>query len=116
VVPSVLDLLYGNYKMVSQNFTGKSLISDSNLVADYYHNGILGWVSGSKAVEINVHTEKQQCYDVSTFTVIKESKKIACENDATHPKQALAFTKVSQELLVSGKTFKFHNYRKPNNK
>ena len=112
VVPSVLDLLYGDYRKVSQNVTGKSLISDSNLVADYYHNGILGWVNGNKAIEINIHTEKQQCYDVSTFTAIKETKKIACD-DTTNPKQALSFTQVSQELLVSGQTFKFHNYRKP---
>jgi len=112
VVPTVLDLLYGDYQKINSSFTGKSLVSDSNFVADYYHNGILGWVKGQKALEINIQTQQSSCYDVSSF----DTKKISCDNSTlAFTKHVQAFTNVSQRLLMSGKTSQFNNFRKPIN-
>jgi len=109
IVPTVLDLLYGDYRKINNSFTGKSLISDSNFVADYYHNGLLGWVNNKKAIEINLQTEQSYCYDIPAFNTLKTS----CDNELlTLTKQALAYTSISQDLLLSGKTKQFSRHKK----
>ncbi|MEE9444054.1 MAG: sulfatase-like hydrolase/transferase [Cocleimonas sp.] len=110
VVPTVLDLLYGDYRIINNSFTGKSLISDSNFVADYYHNGLLGWVKENKALEINIHTQEKHCYAITDFN----TQKSPCDDDfLALTKQVLAFTNISQHLLLSGKTDDFSDYKNP---
>ncbi len=108
VAPSVADLTLGDYKKIFPSFSGKSFLRDKIFFADYYHNGILGFVKGEDAVELNVATKKLQCYRVKNFAkepVLCTSKHKKLE------KEVLGFTSVSQSLLFRGEVNKFENYR-----
>jgi len=106
--PTILDATLGNYKNYTNNFSGKSLFSDKSFFADYYHNGILGWVENQKSLELNTNTNKYKCYDLATFI----DKEIECSDDIiSFRNKALSFTKTSQNLLFKGKTHHFQGYK-----
>ncbi|MBE8232402.1 MAG: hypothetical protein HAW67_01610, partial [Endozoicomonadaceae bacterium] len=108
ISPTILDLLYGSPNKMKQHFSGKSLVSDTNFFADYYHNGLLGWVEGNTALELNLTTKEKTCYDISSYKDIK----IECnEQTLTFANKALSFTAISQKLLFSGKTNTFKKFR-----
>jgi len=108
IAPMVYDLVEGDYHESNLSFSGKSLFSDSKYFADYYHNGVLGWVENSKILELNLATQKSRCYEIKKFKAL-ESK---CQEDIMPFKnRALSFTKTSQELLFRGETEAFKNYR-----
>ena len=109
IAPTVLDAVFGNYKNITDKFTGKSLFSDKDFVADYYHNGILGWVEKNHAVELNIVTNKYKCFELTSF----KDKQIDCTKEMINFKdKVLAFTTVSQKLMFSGNTTKFNKYNK----
>lgn len=106
--PSLLDIVLGDYRKYTDNFSGKSLFSDHGFFADYYHNGTLGWIENNNALEINTITNTYKCYDVSKYY----DKEINCNNDIiAFRNKVLAFTKVSQKLLFQGKTNQFKEYK-----
>jgi len=101
ISPTVLDAVFGNYKKKENSMSGKSLFSDNHFFADYYHNGILGWVEDNKALELNLETNKYRCYDISKFT----NKEINCtKNILKFKEKSLSFSKISQKSLFEGKT------------
>jgi phosphoglycerol transferase MdoB-like AlkP superfamily enzyme len=109
IAPTILDLLYGKHNTINPNFTGKSLVSDTHFFADYYHNGLLGWVEGNTALEINITTKEKTCYDISSYKDIE----IKCNNHMLKfTNKALSFTKISQKLLFSGKTNTFDAFKR----
>jgi len=109
IAPMVYDLLYGNYKESNLSFSGKSLFHDKTFFADYYHNGILGWVERDSILELNMATQDYNCYKIINF----KDKEIKCqENIIALKNRALSFTQLSQKLLFSGETHKFKQYRK----
>ncbi|WP_345969861.1 LTA synthase family protein [Sulfurimonas sp. HSL1-6] len=108
IAPTVVDIVFGDYKKLMPDFSGKSLVSDHHFVADYYRNGILGWVEGMQAVEYLADTGEVTCYDVSRY----RAEPAACErNSEDYTLRAAAFTDVSQRLLFAGETDRFHTYR-----
>ena len=108
IAPAVLDLVFGDYKSITNNFTGKSLLSDNEFYADYYHNGILGWIEDNISLEINIATNRYKCYDVSDF----DTNEINCTNDIMKFKnRALSFTNISQNLLFNGSVNEFKKFK-----
>ncbi len=108
IAPTVYDLAVGDYKKDKINFSGKSLLDDQQFFADYYHNGLLGWVEKDKILELNLATNKEKCYELKEF----KNKEIECSNEIhSFKKRMLSFTEVSQSLLFEGKTDKFIEYR-----
>ena len=108
IAPTIMDLAIGDYKKQTPNFSGKSLLSDNVFFADYFHNGILGWIENNNLIEINSATNKMRCFNLNGLK--KES--VNCSKMHQNMKNhALSFTNVSQALLFSGETDKFMNYR-----
>jgi len=108
IAPMVYDLVYGNYTESNVAFSGKSLFSDKQFFADYYHNGVLGWIEGDFILELNTVTNKSKCYEIIDF----KDKEIKCEEAIiAFRNRALSFTQTSQTLLFSGETDKFIHYR-----
>jgi phosphoglycerol transferase MdoB-like AlkP superfamily enzyme len=109
IAPMVYDLVYGDYHESNMSFSGKSLFSDEEFFADYYHNGVLGWVEDDEVLEVNIATNQERCYKVIHF----KDQEQKCEDDIMAKKnRAFSFTNVSQKLLFSGETEKFKAYRK----
>lgn len=111
IAPTIYDLVIGDYKKDKINFSGKSLFSDKHFFADYYHNGILGWVEGHSILEINLVTQQKRCFRIEYF----RHQQVACSEEVlSFEKHALNFTYISQKLLFSGKTKNFIGYRRGN--
>jgi phosphoglycerol transferase MdoB-like AlkP superfamily enzyme len=98
IAPTVVDMVFGDYKQYLPNATGKSLLSDTKFFAPYFHNGILGWIEDNKHIEYNLQNHKLRC---------KESKD-ECKKLKSH---LLDYTYVTQKLLFSGKTQLFYKYK-----
>jgi phosphoglycerol transferase MdoB-like AlkP superfamily enzyme len=111
IAPTILDLVYGNYHEKMPSASGKSLISDTQFFADYYHNGVLGWIEENKLVEYNIALNKKYCYKINTF---KPTKTLCNEQYNTLLNRLIAFTNASQSLLFKGNTEKFHSFRNTN--
>ena len=108
IAPTVVDLVAGDYKKLMPDFAGKSLLSDTHFVADYYRNGVFGWVEGQRAVEYNPAADRVRCFDIADF----RPHPIACTPRLLRFKtRDIAFTSVSQRLLFAGKTLEFHRWR-----
>lgn len=108
IFPTLLDVLYGTNNKYKQDISGKSLISSNNFFADYYHNGILGWIENDNILEINIVTNQKSCYKIDNFKDIK----IDCNpNILSFEKRALSFSNISQKLLFDGDVKKFKEYR-----
>ena len=108
IAPSIIDLIYGNKDKISPNSSGKSIFSDEHFFADYYHNGVLGWIENDKILEINIITNQKECYKIENFKDIK----IKCTNDILEfEHKALAFTNISQKLVFNGKVNNFKEYK-----
>ncbi len=108
VAPTIADIVFGQYEQLLPNASGKSLFSNQRFFADYYHNGVLGWVEDQAAIEYIPQTDHLACYDVSNYT----PKNVSCE--AVHEQlknHAISFAGVSQDLLFQGKVSEFHLYR-----
>lgn len=106
VAPTLLEVL--GIEMPGW-FTGKSLLRDDEgpYFADLFHAGRLGWAEGERLVVFPVKNPDQtQCYtyapDAATDTPI------ACGMEGERQlRHALAFTRVFQDLLFSGKVRQF---------
>lgn len=110
IAPTVVDLVFGDYRTLMPDFSGKSLLCDTHFVADYYHNGVLGWVEGQSAVEYTPEAGTTRCFDVARFA----PQPVECTPALlAYGERATAFTDVSQRLLFEGKTGQFHTYRYP---
>lgn len=108
IAPTVYDLVLGNSKNEMKNFTGKSLISNEKFYADYFRNGILGWIEKNNVIEINTSTDKMNCFKLKDTNKIN----ITCKNEHLKMKErALALTLKSQELIFKGKTQEFNKYK-----
>lgn len=108
LAPTILDAIFGNYKTHTDSFSGKSLFSDNEFFADYYHNGILGWIENNIAVELNIATNTIRCLDIATF----KDKELECSEDMKNFKtKALSFTSTSQKLLFEGESENFRRYK-----
>ena len=99
IAPTVMDLIFGDYKKYLPNATGKSLFSDTKFFAPYFHNGILGWIEDGKHIEYNLQNKALKCQD-NNSTQCAELKK-----------HLLSYTYITQKLLFEGKTQEFHKYR-----
>lgn len=106
VAPTILDMVYGNYRKLMKGASGKSLVSDNKFFADYYHSGILGWIEDNLLIEYNISLDKKSCYTIINFK--KELAKCSPEyNNLLN--NLISFTRYSQQLLFNGKTKKFTN-------
>ncbi len=106
VAPTVLDLLH--LPQVPW-FTGKSVLHDDRgpYFADYYNNGILGWIEGSRLVELPVNDPRRlRCFDYRQDR--RQRHPLDCgAHDRELGTQALAFTRVAQDLLFKGRLRRF---------
>lgn len=108
IAPTVVDLVLGDYKTLAPDFTGKSLVTDGRFFADYYRNGVLGWIEGNLLIEYTPEADKLACFDVAGLT----DDPIPCGPGAERFRTRLSvFTALSQTLLFQGKTGSFHRYR-----
>jgi len=108
IAPTVLDLLYGDYRSVMPSVSGKSLFSDKNYFAEYFQNGIIGWLEGDDAIEIDISSGKYKCFILQGI----EQKILTCKDKHKELYQnALNFHKLSQTLLFKGETKEFSRYK-----
>ncbi|MCW8917896.1 MAG: LTA synthase family protein [Gammaproteobacteria bacterium] len=101
IAPTLLDLLNID---TEANFSGSSLLTDhQNHHADYYHQGVLGWVEGRRGLEVRLGEEREmQCYNLLSGPLRQQPD--ACDaHDETRLSRALAFTHLNQSLLFNGK-------------
>jgi phosphoglycerol transferase MdoB-like AlkP superfamily enzyme len=110
VAPTLLQLL--NIE-TPRHFTGRSLLSDNHspTFSDYYHQGVLGWIEGNKAIEFPI-TKPGQLNCFSLEKRLDSKQQTRCGEKATEmQRRALAFTHTSQSLLFSGELSRFANLR-----
>jgi len=108
IAPTVIDLIYGDYRSIMPNSSGKSLFSDNNYFAEYFQNGIIGWIEGKDAIEIDINSGTYSCFTIQGT----QHKKLTCKD--IHKRlynNALAFHHISQDLLFSGKTRTFSTFK-----
>lgn len=108
IAPTVLDIL--NLPQPSW-FAGRSLLSTDmrDVIADYYHEGILGWVNGERITEFPLHGQApQRCYQ---YSAAQHTKAIVECGSSEDQNIAYAYTQLSQQLLFSGKIQTFGKYR-----
>lgn len=106
IAPTIIDLVLGDYRKIAPSFSGKSIIRKNTFFADYYHNGVLGVVKDKISIELT--GDNMQCYDVSTF----RQRSVKCQPGTEEfMNQIKSFTNITQDLLFSGKTMEFKNYR-----
>lgn len=110
IVPTVASILGANIPW----FAGRDLFhSDpASAFADYYHNGNIGWLTGDYLTEIDLATNSRKCYSWRKDFLMKQS--VSCPTDVdSRIEDALTFTRVQQDLLFSGKTQDFTQYKTP---
>lgn len=108
ISPTIYDLVLGNSKKEMPNFTGKSIISSEKFYADYFKNGILGWIEKNDIIEINTTTNEMKCFKLKDFDKVRTT----CNNINNKMKErALSLTIKSQELLFKGETKKIKEYK-----
>ena len=100
VAPTIADLLA---LRTSTEFTGQSALRKfDGHVADYYHQGTLGWASKGNVVEINLNaTSQHQCFTLPERGAIPSPSPCGPQDDEP-ARTALAFTHLSQSLLFAG--------------
>jgi phosphoglycerol transferase MdoB-like AlkP superfamily enzyme len=104
IAPTLLSLL--SLKTTS-SFSGSSLLQSSTHYADYYHQGVLGWVEGKRGIEIPLdEQQKMTCYELLDAP-FRQQPDDCSESDQKQRQRALAFTHLSQSLLFNGKTSRF---------
>ena len=104
IAPTVLQMLG---LPVPKHFTGISLLkSNGESFADYYHQGLLGWVVGNKLYQTPIKGKRLDCFLLGKSPL--ETEPSDCEEkDRAHGRDAIAFTHLSQSLLFNGKTEQF---------
>jgi len=108
IAPTVLDIL--NLPQPGW-FAGSSLLwaEPAQIAADYYHEGILGWVQGEHILELPLHSQApERCYE---YSAAQHSKAIVECGSSAEKNIAMAFTLLSQQLLFNGKIKTFETYR-----
>jgi len=108
IAPTVLDIL--NQQQPSW-FAGSSLLSEApqQTIADYYHEGILGWVKGEHITELPIQGQTPiKCYQ---YSAAQHRKAIVECGSSLDKNIAMAFTQLSQQLLFDGKIKTFEMYR-----
>lgn len=113
IAPTVLQMLG---RPVPPWFTGKSLLSDDDppYFSDLY-NGALGWIEGDRLVTFSVRRpDEPRCYNLAQDPMMERP---ACDgqDDAQRTRRALAFTRVFQDLLFSGRVRDFSAFRATQN-
>ncbi len=106
IAPTLLQLL--NIE-TPHHFTGHSLLSDDHTpsFSDYYHQGVLGWIEGTEAIEFPI-TKPGQLSCFSLANRLDSKQQTPCGEDAAKMQQrALAFTHTSQSLLFNGELARF---------
>lgn len=105
IAPTLLSLLQIDEKTA---FSGRSLLdSNAHHYADYYHQGVLGWIEGKRGIEFRLgETPEMRCYSLAE-TPFRQQPDDCRENDQGMRDRAQAFTHLSQALLFSGKTRAF---------
>jgi len=105
IAPTITDLL----GIPSPSWAGQSLLrSFGRRFAEYYHDGILGWIEGPALVEIPIGSEAAQprCYAWRDDPLQLAPE--LCPNDLQQQvARATAFTAYSQELLFTGRSREF---------
>lgn len=105
IAPTVLDLMGLE---IQSGFSGKSLLQDpAHRFADYYQDGILGWIEGNRLIEISISNGK--IIDCRKRT--DKWRVVACKDQDNNLRlNALAFTDYSQSLLFSGQLATFGDF------
>ena len=98
IAPTILDLVGLDYHKLMPNATGKSLLSEKNFFAPYFHNGILGWIEDHNNIEYNLQSKSLKC----------SLDKKSCQTLKNH---LLSWTYITQKLLFEGKTKTFYKWR-----
>ena len=108
IAPTLLPLLSLN---TTNAFSGTSLLQTDAHFADYYHQGVLGWVEGNRGIEFRLDKQQQmRCYALLDRPLRQQSGECR-ESDQAQRRRALAFTHLSQSLLFNGKTSGFSQLR-----
>lgn len=101
IAPTLLSLLH-----IDENtsFSGRSLLA-SKLphFADYYHQGVLGWIEGKRGIEFRINDAKEMlCYELIA-PPLRQQPHDCNEHDLAQRQRAQSFTHLSQSLLFEGK-------------
>ncbi len=109
IAPTLLSLLHID---AETSFSGRSLLDTASAhYADYYHQGVLGWIEGERGVEFRLgEQEAMQCYTLLEAPFRQQADDCS-ENDRAQQRRALAFTHLSQSLLFNGKISAFSQLR-----
>lgn len=101
IAPTLLDLLNIDGEA---DFSGSSLLdAGAHHHADYYHQGVLGWLEGGRGLEVRLGEERQmQCYDLLSDP-LRQQPDVCNALDENRLSRALAFTHLNQSLLFNGK-------------
>jgi phosphoglycerol transferase MdoB-like AlkP superfamily enzyme len=105
VAPTLLTLLKID---THKSFTGKSMFLENRFFADYFHNGILGWIEEDRGIEVDLSANTLACYTLKDS--LKQEKEVCSTTYTQMHQRALSFTRYSQELLFAGKTQDFFSY------
>ena len=101
IAPTILDILKID---IPVSFSGSSLLAPNKYrIADFYHNGSLGWVSNHRLVEVDVMSGKlMSCCRYSERHLFESAP---CDyQDKKNASKGLNFTLYSQKSLFEGKT------------
>ncbi len=106
IAPTLLSLLRIDEKT---SFSGRSLLdSGASHYADYYHQGMLGWIEGKRGIEFRLgDTREMQCFELRKAP-FRQQPEDCRESDQELRRRAQAFTHLSQSLLFSGKISAFN--------
>ena len=93
-------------------FSGNSLLdSTASRYADYYHQGVLGWIEGKRGIEFRLGEEQGMlCYELLEAP-FRQLPGECADTDWALQQRAQAFTHLSQSLLFNGKVSAFSQLR-----
>lgn len=106
--PTILDALGLD---IPKFFSGKSLLQDDEApyFADYYHEGVLGWIQDDELLEVNIFSGEIQCFDWRTDPDQKSPRECSA-TESEMKRNALGFTEHSQSLLFDDKVKMFADF------
>ncbi|RLA06402.1 MAG: hypothetical protein DRQ51_09520 [Gammaproteobacteria bacterium] len=104
ITPSILDIL----KINTENHFGANSILDSNKIyADFFNNGILGWIENNNMIEVAVANNNIKCFELVKNKTQRKLTKCQQQHQQM-ANRALVFTHYNQKKLFAGELLNFN--------